>query len=168
MKNLATTRLRTTMTVAAAGGLLVAGLTAAPGAGANEATAQVQNSGKAPYTPCYTDGETYNKGTPVGSAPLKWKYSTTPYAGARYDRCKNTVTLYYGGYKAPSWYKVKWTLSPAGETHRYNDYAAGSRKLVLTATHAKGQYTTYTVQVRACSGTLCTAWSPIVYLSYYP
>ncbi|UUS35074.1 MULTISPECIES: hypothetical protein [Streptomyces] len=166
MKIFPATKLRTTMTVAVASGLFVAGLTV-PGAGAKEMTAQAQ-SNKAPYTPCYVDGHTFNKGTPVGSGPLKWKHSGTPYAGARYDRCTNTVTLYYGGYKAPAWYKVKWTLSPAGETHTYNDRAAGSRKKTLPAAHAKGQYTSYTVQVRACSGTLCTAWSPIVYLSYYP
>lgn len=168
MKLFSVTRLRSTLTVAAACGLLVAGLSAAPGTGAVEATAQAQNSGRGPYTSCYVDGQTFGEGTPVGSGPLKWKYSGTPYAGARYDRCTNTVTLYYGGYNAPSWYNVRWTLSPAGETHTYNNHAAGSRKKTLTATHADGRYTTYTVQVRACSGTLCTAWSPIVYLSYYP
>jgi hypothetical protein len=111
------------------------------------------------------DGETFGEGTPVGSAPLTWKYGGTPYAGARYDGCANTVTFYHRGYTNPSYYKVKWTLSPKGTTTAYDSYAAGSLKKTLRATHTSG-YTTYTVQVRACSGTLCTRWSPIVYLTY--
>jgi hypothetical protein len=141
----------------------VAGITGAPGAGAEETTVGPPSGG--PYTPCIVDGETFGEGTPVGSAPLTWKYGGTPYAGARYDGCANTVTFYYGGYTNPSYYKVKWTLSPKGTTTAYDSYAAGSLKKTLRATHTSG-YTTYTVQVRACSGTLCTRWSPIVYLTY--
>ena len=157
LENLRASRLRTVMTVAAAGAILVAGLTVAPGAGAEETTVGPPSRG--PYTPCHVDGETFGKGTPVGSAPLLWKYDGTPYAGARYDSCANKVTFYYGGYTNPSYYKVKWTLSPKGTTTTYNTYAAGSRQKTLSATHTSG-YTTYTVQVRACSGTLCTRWSP--------
>lgn len=158
-------RQRLITTAVAAGGLLVAGLAVAPSALAEEATTGFSSSVKGPYTPCNVDGQTFGKGTPVGSAPLKWKYSGTPYAGARYDRCTNTVTLYYGGYKYLSYYDVKWTLSPRGTTTTYKDYAAGSRKNSLPATHVNG-YTTYTVQVRACYGNLCTSWSPLVYLMY--
>jgi hypothetical protein len=117
------------------------------------------------YTPCHTDGETFGKGSPFGSAPLRWKYRDSPYAGARYNRCANKVTFYYGGYPELHHYDVKWTLSPKGTTTTDNDYAAGSRKTTLNATHTSG-YTTYTVQVRACSATACTRWSPIVYLTY--
>jgi hypothetical protein len=164
LENLRASRLRTVVTVAAAGAILVTGLNAAPDAGAEETTVGPPSRG--PYTPCHVDGETFGNGTPVGSAPLRWKDPRgTPYAGARYDRCANTVTFYYGGYTNPSYYKVKWTLSPKGTTTTYDTSAAGSRKKTLTATHTSG-YTTYTVQVKACSGTLCTRWSPIVYLTY--
>jgi hypothetical protein len=168
MRNLQVSRLRTLLTVALSAGLLTAGLAVAPGASAVETTAGSPDRVNAPYTPCYVDGITYGQGSPVGSAPLKWKYSGTPYAGARYDRCTNTVKFYYGGYRNLDHYAVRWTLSPQGTTHTFNDYAAGSRVATLRARHTSGYYTTYTVQVRAYYGNLHTAWSPIVYLSYYP
>lgn len=161
------TRLRTTMTVAAASGLLVAGLSAVPGAGAEEATTGAQSSGKSPYTTCYVDGQSFGEGSPVGSGPLKWKYSGTPWAGARYDRCKNTVTFYYGGYTFPAWYQVKWGLRPQQELHTYSTQGAGSRYKTVVASHADNT-TIYTLTVRACSGNLCTRWSPLIILSYYP
>ncbi|GHK04720.1 hypothetical protein SY2F82_65170 [Streptomyces sp. Y2F8-2] len=167
MQLLPTTRLRSTATVAAASGLLLAGLTAAPGAGAEAATAGGPSGDKAPYTTCYVDGQSFGEGTPVGSGPLKWQYSGTPWAGARYDRCKNTVTLYYGGYKAPAWYQVRWSLSPQQTLDTYNTQGAGARHKTMVASHADNT-TSYTLQVRACSGTLCTRWSPLIILSYYP
>jgi len=168
MKLLPSRGLRSTMTVAAASGLLVAGLFAAPVAGAEQTTTGAQSSGMAPYTSCYVDGQTFGEGTPVGSGPLKWKYSGTPWVGARYDRCKNTVTLYYGGYKFPAWYKVEWGITPQQELHRYDSGGAGSRYKTVPASHADHTTTIYSLRVKACSGTLCTQWSPLIVLSYYP
>lgn len=166
MKLLPTIRLRTA-TVAAASGLLLAGLTAAPSAGAEAATAGAQSGGKAPYTTCYVDGQSFGEGTPVGSGPLKWQYSGTPWAGARYDRCKNTVTLYYGGYKAPASYEVKWGLTPQQTLHTYTTQGAGTRYKTMVASHTDNT-TIYTLQVRALNGNLSTQWSPLIILSYYP
>ncbi|MET9462251.1 hypothetical protein ABZY05_45845 [Streptomyces canus] len=165
MKLFPVSRLRTTTTVAAASALLATGFIAAPGSGAASATSDAQSSVKAPYTSCYKDGDSFGHGTPVGSGPLRWKYTGTPYAGARYDRCQNKVTFYYGGdYKFPAWYEVKWSRT---QVHTFKDQATKARKATVTAGHG-GNPNNYTLQVRACSGTLCTRWSPMIILSYYP
>ncbi|MFF8264176.1 hypothetical protein [Streptomyces virginiae] len=163
MKLFPVSRLRTTTTVAAASALLAAGFIAAPGSGAASATADTQRSVKSPYTSCYKDGDSFGQGTPVGSGPLKWKYAGTPYAGARYDRCQNKVIFYYGGYRSPASYEVKWSDT---QVHTLKDQRM-ARKLTVTAGHG-GNPNNYTLQVRAHNGTLWTRWSPMIILSYYP
>ncbi|GAA2192194.1 MULTISPECIES: hypothetical protein [Streptomyces] len=151
--------------VAAAAALLVP---VASVDGAADAAEQVSVPGSVPATLC-TSRDAYppSGGTTVGGVPKRYKYTYTPYAGARFDGCTNTLRLYYGGYSSPryAFYEIRYTYP--GRLGWYTwQMPMGERQVATVQRPAHGDWN---FKVRACArsideGPNCTGWSPQLFL----
>ena|SRR5882757_9895471 len=79
---------------------------------------------------CTVSDGTTPAGERVGSNPVRFRYPDTPYVGARFDRCKGKVYVYYGGFKpaGATHYNIRWgtnqwedTVTDSGRIRTFND-----------------------------------------------
>jgi hypothetical protein len=124
----------------------------------------------APASPCaYRDAYPPGGGTSLGGTPERFEYADTPYAGARFDGCANTLKLYYGGYSSSryGYYEVRYTYPSQLGWYSWR-LRMGEYRVATVDAPARGDWN---FKVRACVGTIdearpghCTAWSPQLFL----
>ena len=135
--------------------------TAAP---AQPVTASVQQADLLHGVTCTVNNGRAYSGRAIGGSPPRFEYDNSPYLGARYDSCGDSVKLYYGGYTGITHYNIRW-----GNTQR--EVGPGqARVLTLNASQFGEGDVDFVVQ--ACkrgsgpfSTSSCTRWSPPVRLS---
>lgn len=140
------------------------GLALAPGVAAAQPPSSTPAS--APAKQCTTrDGFPPAGGTNIGGVPNRYKYGSTPYVGARFDGCANTLKLYYGGYSSPwDYYEVRYTYP--GQLGWFTwRLTMGERRVSTVNGPAHGDWN---FKVRACAYGIdepgCTGWSPQLFL----
>ncbi|QTD99506.1 hypothetical protein [Streptomyces cyanogenus] len=156
---------RSLTTVAAAAVLL---LPVASVDGVATAAGQAKEPGSAPATLCtYRDAFPPGGGTNIGGVPPRYKYTYTPYAGARFDGCTNTLKVYYGGYSNPryAYYEISYTYPSRFGWFTWQ-MGMGERQVATVQGPAHGDWN---FKVRACArsideGPHCTGWSPQLFL----
>ncbi|MFK8911387.1 hypothetical protein [Streptomyces sp. YS-3] len=145
--------------------MMATGLALAPGAAA------AQTSATAPQRQCTVrDGyPPEERNTGVGGTPTKYKHTRSPYIGGRYDRCANTLKLYYGGYSSPqfAYYEVSYA-HPTGRDWVSWQVRMGPDRV---ATWNNPEIGSWNFKVRACAqsidegqGRNCTGWSPQLFV----
>lgn len=148
--------------------LIATGVALTPGA------AQAQAPSAAPAGQCtYRDGYPPGGGTNIGAVPNppnEYQSRNTPYVGARFDGCTNTLKLYYGGYSSPRYssYEVQYTC-PAQLGWRTWQLTIGEHRVYTINGPAHGDWN---FKVRACASSIddsqgarpCTGWSPQLFL----
>ncbi|MFJ4523949.1 hypothetical protein ACIP4Y_23850 [Streptomyces sp. NPDC088810] len=155
---------RSFTTVAAAAVLL---LSVASVDGVATAAEQAKAPGSVPAGCAYRDAYPPDGGTNIGGVPTRYKHTYTPYAGARFDACANTLKVYYGGYSSPryAYYEISYTY-PSGRSWYSWRMAMGERQVATVSGPAHGDWN---FKVRACAhsideGPSCTGWSPQLFL----
>lgn len=111
---------------------------------------------------CYRDAYPPGGGRNIGGSPNRYKWDSSPYIGARYNRCNGYVYVLYGGYSATHW-NVRWA-APNGPWEQ-GELPAGKALWSWPARHGD-----YNLMVQACnrgflSRSKCTDWSPQLYLN---
>ncbi|UUU26512.1 hypothetical protein [Streptomyces sp. DSM 40750] len=133
--------------------------------------AQAQSPAAAPQGLCtHRDGYPPDGGTNMGGTPSRYQWRNTPYVGARFDGCTDTLKLYYGGYSRPgySYYEVRYT-NEARHGWRTWQLPMGERRVSTIEGPAHGSWN---FKVRACASSIddaqgarpCTGWSPQLFL----
>jgi hypothetical protein len=122
-----------------------------------------------------TEGTSSNGGNKVGSNPVKFEFSDSPYLGVRFDSCRNVITVHYGGYSSGiTHYNVRYD-NPGhffGTPDKQIEVAPGAAR-VLTVSAGPYQsprgYQRVDFMVQGCrrgsglfSSSKCTRWSPLV------
>jgi len=110
----------------------------------------------------YIDGVA-TAGQEIAGSPKRYEFGDSPYVGARYDQCLQTIKVYFGGYTGITHYNIRPGWGPQVEV-------APHRKGVWTAPKAARNWPRNEVyfSVQACrrGGVLqkssCSAWSPVV------
>jgi hypothetical protein len=142
----------------------VIGMTSAPTAAAACGITEGTSSGSAP-------------GTKVGSNPVRFEFSDSPYLGVRFDSCRNVITVHYGGYSSGiTHYNIRY--DSGGKATAFNppdkqkEAAPGAARVwTLSADPYQwpGGYQRADFMVQACrrgsgifSSSKCTRWSPLV------
>ncbi|WP_097226723.1 hypothetical protein [Streptomyces sp. OV198] len=124
----------------------------------------------APATLCtYRDAFSPAGGTNTGGTPKRYRYPGSPYAGARFDGCTNTLKVFYGGNSSPryAYYEIRYTYPSRLGWFSWQMRMGPNRVATLRAP-AHGDWN---FKVRACARTIdgpgpgtCTAWSPQLFL----
>lgn len=138
--------------------------------GGRATAAQARVSVSAPAGQCASeDAYAPGGGTDLGGTPKRFKYADTPYAGARFDGCANTLRVYYGGYSSPhySYYEVRYTYPSRLGWYSWQ-LRMGEYRVATVDAPARGDWN---FKVRACAGAIdeagpghCTGWSPQLFL----
>ncbi|MEV7812553.1 MULTISPECIES: hypothetical protein [Streptomyces] len=138
--------------------------------GGTATAAQARLPASDPASQCaYQDAYPPGGGTDLGGTPKRFKYADTPYAGARFDECANTLRVYYGGYSSPryTYYEVRYTYPSRPGWYSWQ-LRMGEYRVATVDAPARGDWN---FKVRACAGAIdeagpgsCTAWSPQLFL----
>jgi hypothetical protein len=165
-----TTRRRSSLVLvalAAAGGLAATGAPVSTAAGS-------KSTPVAKAAACYTATDGYsNSGTRVAGVPARWEYGTSPYIGARYNQCSDTLSVYYGGYTGIDYYNLRWNQDGAVGTPRNNqaELGPGLRRVARFGSDRVGGRLLLNVQACNRGGFLqsssCTRWSPTLRFHTY-
>lgn len=151
----------------AASSMLLANAMAADPAQSKALTGRSVSAPQA-HSSCVIREGTARTGVPTGSNPTRYRYSDSPYVGARYNSCTNKIVVYYGGY-AP------YPSSPTSH-HFYHlrltngDQAEVPQGLARTWTFIAPAGPSTGISAQQCvKVTLipagCTRWSPVVQLA---
>jgi hypothetical protein len=122
---------------------------------------------------CIIRDGTSSTGVATGSNPTRWKYSDTPYIGARYNSCTNKVSFHYGGYPYAKpnrplqsrWYNLRLTTGQQYEQPtKQSESAEGERRVAYMVAPNRASIG---VSAQFCTGGVplaahCTRWSPVV------
>jgi hypothetical protein len=80
---------------------------------------------------CVYDG-TSSRGVRTGSNPVRYEFGNSPYLGIRYDRCRETIKFFVGGYERITHYNLRVSFYDArtgrGQYTVQRELSAGLRK----------------------------------------
>ncbi|TDU73645.1 hypothetical protein [Streptomyces sp. KS 21] len=132
--------------------LLATGIMAVPAASAEAA----------PARDCYSrNGFPTKGGNNIGDTPPRYKFSNSPYIGARYDSCENAITVYFGGTSRTD--TTHYTMHWSGDAGGWHDQKMHNGAHRMWTIEAPGN--DYNFLVQACNGNACTRWSPQIYVN---
>ncbi|MCZ0988941.1 hypothetical protein O1M54_30545 [Streptomyces diastatochromogenes] len=139
--------------------------------GGTATAAEVRGPASVPAAQCtYRDAFPPGGGTNTGGIPNRYQYANSPYAGARFDSCADSLQIYYGGFSNPryAYYEIAYTYPSQLGWYRWVDRGMGRRIWSVRPPITRGDWN---FKVRACANTIdspgpgtCTAWSPQLFL----
>ncbi|WP_234336233.1 hypothetical protein [Streptomyces sp. NRRL S-1022] len=158
--------MRRSLTTVAVAALLLVPLASVDGVAT--AAGQVQGPASAPASPCtLRDAVPPGGGTGIGGVPQRYRFANTPYAGARFDGCADTLKVYFGGYSSPryAYYEIRYTYPSQLGWFTWK-MTMGEHRVATVGGPARGDWN---FKVRACAhsideGPSCTGWSPQLFL----
>ncbi|GAA3058399.1 hypothetical protein GCM10010464_23710 [Pseudonocardia yunnanensis] len=150
-------KIRTRVLLGLASLMTVGGVIAAPSASAAPCAAGTPGQ--------YVDGFA-TEGQEIPGSPKRYEFGDSPYVGVRYDRCLQTIKVYFGGYTGITHYNISPGWGPQLELAPLERgvWTAGRNFRPLPPRD------TLHFSVQACKRggflgrSTCTAWSPVVWL----
>jgi hypothetical protein len=109
-------------------------------------------------------------GTRVAGVPPRWDFPTSPYLGARFNECTDTMTVYFGGYSGITHYNIKWaeegTACAPYIQCKQIEVGPGLRRIHRIGGNELASRPVLNVQACKRGGFLqsssCTRWSPTI------
>jgi len=152
----------TSAVVAAAGMMLLPSTAAAGPVRSTDVAISAQQVDLMASAACVVRDGVGTTGREIEGNPRRYKYDDSPYLGARFDSCGDSIKIYFGGSTGMTHYNLR---HGTGHQQELSPRKAG----VLTIASPSGyQGRNYSFAVQACNrgGTFqpssCTRWSPSV------